>query len=614
MATVRSVLGAVWGGLDGLRKFLHLLILLTILGFVIGALRVSVPSVADKTALVIAPEGRLVEQLSGDPLSRAVSQARGQGRTETLLWDLVDSIRAGAKDQRVRVLVLDLDNFDAAGGQPTLEELARAIREFKSSGKKVIAYGTSYLRDQYYLASQADEIYLDPQGWVLIDGYGRYPTYFKDALDKLNVDINVFRVGAYKSAVETYTRNDMSPQDREESLAYLGALWRGYQKAVTEGRKLRADALANYIDTLPQTTVAASGATAKVALAAGLVTGLKSKLEVEQKLIGMVGQDDASGSFVSVSNQDYARIARTQNALGHYDRTRIGVIVAEGEILDGSQPPGSVGGDSLARLIRQAKLDDKIRAVLLRVDSPGGSVTASEQIYRELRALQAAGKPVIVSMSAYAASGGYYISAPASEIWASPTTITGSIGIFAVIPTFSRTLGKIGVNVDGVGTTPLAGQLRLDRPLSAEARTLLQATVDHGYDEFLARVSAGRHKTREQVDAIGQGRVWAGADAARIGLVDHLGSFDDAVKALAQRAKLSQYKLEFLEPELSWAQTLALQMRVWGVRTFFTLDDESRAAAQLTQHLEDPLMREVTRLSRFSIPNRLYAYCFCSAD
>jgi len=247
---------------------------------------------------------------------------------------------------------------------------------------------------------------------------------------------------------------------------------------------------------------------------------------------------------------------------------------------------------------------------VLRVDSPGGSVLASEEIYRELLALRASGKPVVVSMSGYAASGGYYISAPADEIWSSPATLTGSIGIFAIIPTIDKTLGKVGVSVDGVGTTPLSGQLRIDRPLGDEARTLLQSQIDRGYQEFLARVAAGRKKTAEQVDTIAQGRVWAGSDAHRLGLVDHLGSFNDAVKAAARRAKLTDYATEFIEPELSWAQALALQLRSRVARMLFHASRDEVALSELAQRF-DPVTREVARLSRFSVPDRLYAYCFC---
>ncbi len=616
MDTLRRVLQGIWRGLDGLRKVLHLLVLLAILGFIIAVIRVSIPRVPDSAALVVRPEGQLVEQLSGAPLQRAVSQAQGEQRAETLLWDLVDAIRAAGRDPRIKALVLDLDDFEGADGLPPLQELGRAIRDFRASGKKVIAFGTTFLRDQYYVAAQADEVYLDPLGYVLIDGYGRFPLYFKNALDKLDVDLNVFRVGQYKSAVEEFTRDDMSPQDREQSLAYLGSLWSTYQEDLTAVRHLEPGAIDRYVNSLAQATAAANNSTAEAALRAGLVTGLKSKQEVEQRLIDLVGEDQTTGSFRGVSSDDYVRVVRGDTALGRRDRTRIGVIVASGDISDGDQPPGTIGGDSTSRLIRQARLDDRIRAVVLRVDSPGGSVSASDQIYHEIRALQASGKPVVVSMSSYAASGGYYISAPANEIWASPATITGSIGIFALVPTINRTIAKAGLAVDGVGTTPLSGQLQLLRPLNSEARAFLEDTVNHGYDEFVARVASGRRMTAQQVNAIGQGRVWSGADGARIGLVNHLGSFDDAVKAAARLAKVSQYRIQFIQPEVTWAQALALAFETKAARALLSadrvaLDPGVQSAAILARRL-DPLARELEHLSRLMLPNRLYSYCFCS--
>ena len=610
--TPRSFFSGLWRGLDGLRKVLQLIVLLVIFAVFIAVLRGSVPRIPAKAALLVAPEGELVEQLSGEPVERALEEARGEGHVQTLLWDLTDSIRAAASDARIQAVALDLEKFDGAT-QPTLEELALALREFRASGKKVIAYGAELTQERYYLAAQADEIYLDPMGFVLIDGYDRYRTYFKDALDKLGVGINVFRVGAFKSAVETYTRSSMSPEDREESLGYLGVLWSSYQQAVTRARKLPADALTRYVDSLAKTVPAARGDAAQVALRAGLVTAVKTRLEAEKRLIGLVGEDDSNGSFRSVSAADYAHFARAEKKTRAGGKPRVGVIVASGEILDGDQPPGTVGGESTSHLIREARLDKEIKAVVLRVDSPGGSVMASEEIYRELRALRAAGKPLVVSMSGYAASGGYYISAPADEIWASPATLTGSIGIFAIIPTVDKTLGKIGVNVDGVGTTPLSGQLRLDRPLGEEARALLQSQINRGYDEFVARVAAGRKKTPEQIDTIAQGHVWAGTDAHRLGLVDHLGSFNDAVKAAARRAKLTDYAPEFIEPELTWAQQLALQLRSRLAGLLLRASPGERALSELAQRF-DPVTREVTRLNRFSVPNRLYAYCFCELN
>src|SRR5215471_5551932 len=607
--TLRSFFSSLWRGLDGVRKALHLILLLAIFGLLIGLLRGSVPRIPAKAALLVAPEGQLVEQLSGDPLERALQQTRGETHRETLLWELTDSIRAAANDARIQAVALDLDKFEG-GTQPTLEELAAALREFRASGKKVIAYGTEMSQERYYLAAQADEVLLDPMGFVLIDGYHRYRHFLKDVLDKLGVEINVFRVGAFKSAVETFTRTNMSPEDREESRVYLNALWSSYQAAVTRARKLPPDALEKYVDSLAKTVSAAGGDTARVALQANLVSGLKTRIEFEQRLIGLVGKDDDNESFKSISADDYVRYARAQKKLKADGKPRIGVIVAEGDILDGDQPPGSVGGDSVARLIRQARTDKEIKAVVLRVDSPGGSVLASEQIYRELLALRSAGKPLVVSMSGYAASGGYYISAPADEIWASPATITGSIGIFAIIPTIDRTLGKVGVGVDGVGTTPLSGQLRLDRPLGDEARTLLQSTVSRGYDEFLERVATGRKKSRDQVDAIAQGRVWAGTDARNRGLVDQLGLFNDATRAAARRAKVTDYALEFIEPELTWAQALALQLRSSLATLFLRTSPTETALMQLAQRL-DPVTLEAQRLAHFTVPNRLYAYCFC---
>ncbi|HEV2442089.1 MAG TPA: signal peptide peptidase SppA [Steroidobacteraceae bacterium] len=614
--TWRAILLGIWRGLDGLRKALHLVLLIVIFGVIVWAVSSSAPSVPDRAALVVAPEGRLVEQLSGDAVQRAVQNAQGQGRQETLLWDLVEAIRGAAADNRIRVLVLDLDKMDGAG-QPMLEELAAAIGKFRASGKPVIAYGTVYDQDGYYLAAQADKVYLDPSGYVMIEGFARYSLYFKGLLQKLGVDVNVFRVGTFKSAVEIFTRNDMSPADKQQSLTYLNTLWSTYQSAMTAARKLPAGAIGNYVDSLPKSVSAANGDAAKVALQAGLVTALANRLEVRRQLIGLVGEDKSTGSFKQISAEDYARIVDARKTIRDGDgNASIGVIVASGEIRDGKAPPGTIGGDSLAELIRQARFDKDIKAVVLRVDSPGGSVAASEEIYQELQALRAAGKPLVVSMGDLAASGGYYISAPANQIWASPATLTGSIGIFAIIPTISQTLSKVGVGVDGVGTTALAGALSIERPLSPEISGLLQSQVDRGYQQFLDRVASGRRETPQQIDAIGQGRVWAGADARRIGLVDRLGTLEDAVKAAAQFAKLTRYQVEFVQPHLSWTEQLfqQTQARAAGAAvSLFHADAQSLGLAEVANRL-DPVARDLGQLARFSVPGHLYSYCFCGVS
>jgi protease-4 len=603
----------LWHALDTLRRFLHLLLLLALLGLVIGALRQAVPRIPDKAALLVRPSGELVEQLSGEPIERAFNEAQGEGAPQTLLWDLTTAIRAAATDPRIVVLVLDTDQMSSSG-QVKLEELAAAIADFRRSGKKVIAHGTYFLQSQYYLAAQADELYLDPLGFVLLDGYSRYRMFFKGALDKLSVDMHLFRVGKFKSAAETYTRQDMSAEDRLESQTYLNALWGGYVAAVAGARHLKPEAIRAYSEDYAASVVAAGGDTAKLAHDDGLVTDLRTSSQVEQRLIDLVGADAGTKSYRVVGVADYLRATHAEDRL-RGKGPGVGVIVASGEILDGKQPPGTVGGESTAALLRTARQDEDIRAVVLRVDSPGGSVLASEQIYREVRALKAAGKPVVVSMSDVAASGGYYIAVPADEIIASPNTITGSIGVFAALPTFSRTLARLGVTVDGIATTPIAGAARLDRPLSPEAGKVLQATVDHVYGEFIEHVASARGKSHDAIDAIAQGRVWAGVDARANGLVDRFGGYGDAVAAAARRAGLTgSYGVRRIEPELSITQQLLLQLHdgvVTGLGRMGVL--HAPAGMALVQQLL-PLDRELARWARLRSPDAMYAYCFCGVE
>lgn len=602
----------VWRGLDVLRRFLHLLLLLLLFGFVIGALRGTIPKLPSQAALVLHPEGQIVEELASDPLTRAFSEASGQGQPQTLLWDLTDSIRHAATDQRVTLLVLELDDMDGAG-QPTLEELAAALQTFRASGKKVIAYGTDLSQSRYYLAAQADEIYLDPFGSVVIDGFERYRTYLKGALDKLSVDMHLFRVGMYKSAAETYTRTDMSKEDREESLAYLNALWNGYQAAVGSARQLSPSAVGTYANSFVTRVREAKGDAAKVALDAGLVTGLASAPEVEQRLIELGGEDESTNSFRAISGRDYIRVMKAEKKVQGDGGRRVEVIIASGDMLDGDQPPGTIGGHSTAALLRDARLDDDVKAVVLRIDTGGGSALAAEQIYREVIALKAAGKPVVASFGDYAASGGYYIAAPADEIFSSANTITGSIGIFATLPTVDRSLARLGITVDGVGTTELSGAMRIDRPMTPQLRDYLQATVERGYEQFLSHVAEGRKRTRDEIHEIAQGRVWVGSDARRIGLVDSVGTVDDAIRSAANRAQLGDdYHVERSQQSLSWAQELALQLKMKLVRFAGSLmkgnGDVARVRAMLA-----PVEGEIARFVRLAERGGTFAYCFCSA-
>jgi protease-4 len=609
-STVKGFFLLVWRLLDGIRKGLSLILLLLIFGFLLAALHTSVPVVPKSAALVIDPQGELVEQLSADPLRRAIGQASGGPAPETLLRDVTDAIAAAKDDARIKLIVLDLGEL-APSGLSKLQEIGAAIREFRAAGKRVVVAADSLDQTQFYLAAQAGEVYLDPLGLVYVDGFSYYRMFFKDAIDKLGIDVNVFRAGTFKSYTDQYSRSDMAPSEREESSAWLNVLWHAYVNDVTRARSLPATALDDYITQGPAALAALHGDSAKLALQRGLVTGLKSRRQLADELKTLVDEDPDTHSFNQVSMSQYLAAIRSKKALKPKADARVGIVVAAGEILDGHQPPGTIGGESTSDLLRQARYDNGIRAVVLRVDSPGGSMFASEQILREVQSLRKAGKPVVVSMSTYAASGGYYISAAANEIFASPTTLTGSIGVFSVVPTFEHTLDKLGVKVDGIGTTPLAGGMRLDRALSADTRELLQSSVDHAYAEFLDRVGEGRKKSAEDIDKIAQGRVWAGADAEKIGLVDHLGGLSDAVAAAAKLADLNgDYGVEYIQQELSLREQLLMQFKS-GTMNFAAAAGLLPARSELERVL-DPVLTQAREIARLNDPRGLYAYCWCT--
>src|ERR1700675_1232286 len=601
--------GLVWRILEAIRRVLHLILLLVIFGFVLAALHTSNPVIPHTAALLIAPEGSLVEQLSSDPVRRAFGEASGGPAPETLLRDVTDAVAAAKTDSRIKLILLDLGSLDSTG-LSKLQEIGAALRDFRAAGKRVVAAADSLDQTQYYLAAQAREVYLDPLGLVYLAGFSYYRMYLKDAIEKLGVEVNVFRAGTYKSFTDQFSRSDMAASEREESSVWLEALWNAYQQDVTRARSLPAGALNEFVGDEPAALTAVNGDAAKLALQRGLVTALKSRRQVADDLKALVGEDEDSHSFNSIGMNQYLASVRSKHVLKSKSEAKVGIVVASGEILDGHQPPGTIGGESTADLLRQARYDNTVKAVVLRVDSPGGSEFASEQILREVQALRKAGKPVVVSMSSYAASGGYYISSAANQIFASPTTLTGSIGVFSVVPTFQRTLEKLGVKVDGLGTTAIAGDMRLDRALTPATRRILQTSVDHAYAEFLRRVADGRKKAVEDVDKIAQGRVWAGVDAQRIGLVDHLGGLKDATDAAAKLGELSaDYAVDYIEPELSLRQQLLMQLRSETLR----LGQIAGFVAPRgdVERMLDPLLEQARAIARLNDPRGLYAYCWC---
>lgn len=610
-STILIVLGAIWRGLDRIRRFLHLLLVLAIFLFLLVLAVPHQPIVPGTAALVLAPEGVLVDQLSGDPFERALARAQGLGFSETRLKDLIDAVRAATEDDRIKAIVLQLDGL-GGGGLSKLEELAEELDRFSASGKSIIAAGSAYGRDQYYLAAHADEVLMHPMGLVLVEGYGTYIPYYKTVLDKLYVDYNVWTVGEYKSFVEPYTRDDMSPADREARGEYLSALWDFYQQDIAATRNLDAGGLQRYADSFVELLRDAQGDTAQLALDYGLVDEVLTFDQMRERIREVVGaQDDGQDSYPSIGHRDYLKAIRATD-FGSISGNKVAVVVASGTILDGQQPPGSIGGDSMARQIRSVREDETNRALVLRVDSPGGSAFASEVIRRELELFRETERPIVVSMGSVAASGGYWISMDADEIWASPATLTGSIGVGATFPTFQRTLAEIGVNVDGVGTTALSGQMDPLQGIGEDMSEYIGLSIRHTYDEFVSKVAQGREMDVATVERSAQGRVWIGSEAEQRGLVDRLGSLDDAIHSAAELAGLAEgsYAIDYVEPQLGLAERLALELVQAAAPVLSTIGFEPRMPAAI-QRLLAVASEPLAFLEQMNDPRGIYAYCFC---
>ncbi|MEM1103002.1 MAG: signal peptide peptidase SppA [Pseudomonadota bacterium] len=564
--------------------------------------------VPERAALVIAPRGVLVEQAQEtDPVTALTQQAFGGGEDgEVELRDIVDAIGRAAKDERIAAIVLQLQELIISDSDASKTyAIADAVDAAREAGKPVVAMGDAYNQSQYLIAAHADEVLLNPMGGIVLTGYGRYGSYFRSMLEKLDVTVNVFKVGEFKSAVEPFTRDSMSEAAKTANIAYLSALWSAYVQDVETARGLPAGALDRYVDEADAVLRAAGGDPAETALRAGLVDKLSTRPEQLARLIELVGEDAELQSFAQIDMGAYLAATRPAAKSG----AAVGVVTAAGAIMDGEQPSGTVGGDTVARLLRQARNDSDVKAVVLRVDSPGGSAFASEIIRQEILELKKAGKPVVASMGSLAASGGYWISASADEIWARDTTITGSIGVFGLLPTFEGSLENIGVTNDGVGTSELAG-LSLARPLSPIARSIFQQSVEDTYGDFLKIVSEGRDMPIERVDQVAQGRVWIGSTAQNLGLVDEIGDLDDAVAAAARRADLASYEVKDITRPLTPFEEFLLQLVETSQAAAPSLFAAERdGAPSLLQRLTRRLAEDLEWAQRFNDPNGAYALC-----
>lgn len=608
MARKPSLLGRIFSGIWRTVALIYaLLFVLVLLVVPVGVYLAffSGPQVAvdQETALVWAPTGTLVEQRSGS-VGSIVGSLVSQPQRESVVRDLIEALDRAADDDRIKLAFLKLDELGAA--QPgQLQDLVTAIDRFKKSGKPVVAWSPSYNQAQYELASHADTIYLDSLGYVFIPGYGVFRSYYKDALDKLGVTINVFRVGKYKSYVEPFTRNDMSPQARAANKTWMNSLWKAYRTQVSAERDITPEDVAGYIDDFAATLDRMDGDAAQMARDAGLVDRIAPLETVRDDMREQVGTDPDHGSFRQINQVDYLQATSSEQPAPRTD-SRIALVTVEGAIVDGESVPDSAGGDTVARLIAKARRDDHVASLLVRVNSPGGSITASERIRREIALTREAGKPIVVSMAGVAASGGYWISMNADQIWAEPTTITGSIGVFGMIPTISKPLNDLGIHTDGVGTTPLSGALRIDRPLSDEVKTMLQAGVEHGYAQFVGQVADARDMTEDAVRRIAGGRVWSGADAERLGLVDKLGDYTQAEQAAAKLAGLEpgDYSVKPMQPPSS--------LRA-AIRQFLSSNVRSGLLPDWATSIADEPALDWLRHG-LNDPRNLYAHCFCELD
>jgi len=605
---VRRFFGAIGRAITWFRVVLSNLLFLFILVVVFMALSPTQPvQLPDEFALRLAPSGFLVEEQSYvDPLSLLMGTDINE--METPVHKLIDAIDAGRDDPRVTALVLELDDF-MGGGISKLEEVGAALARFRESDKPIIAVSDFYTQEQYYLASQADEVYLDPMGSVLLTGFASYRNYFKSALDKLAINFHVFRVGDYKDFTEPFTRDDMSEESREHNSEWLNQLWGVFTSRVEGWRQLPAGAIDDYILQLDESLSEVGGSGSQLAMDARLVDGLLNVQERDRLLTERFGRSPFGDHYNSVNHNAY--IADVGRHKAPEAEGKIGLLIATGNITTGEQAQGGIGSETFQQRLQQVREDANIKALVVRLDTGGGSAYASEVIRAELARLRADGIPVLVSMGSMAASGGYWIAAGADEIWATPTTLTGSIGVFGAIPTFEDSLEKLGIHVDGVGTTPMAGAMRLDRGLSPQASNVIQQSVDNIYNHFLRTVGEARGMEADAVHEIAQGRIWTGATAKELGLVDQLGDLDEVIAAAASHIGLEEYRVQPITRPLSPFEVLMQEFSQRQVSAYVP-DFGGGSQRFLSSDLErklSPLLAPLRALSELDDNRAVYARC-----
>lgn len=556
---IRVFFGTLWSIVNFTNHLVFNLIMLFILLAIIAVVSAGMSAksftpLQEKTALVLDLDGVLVEQRTIDTISSALAEAQGDGKREIRLRDVLRVIEAAKTDPKITHLLIKTDGF-AVQGMASAREIAAALQDFKASKKPVYAFAENYEQKQYLLASQADKVFLDPDGSFFLEGLGRYRLFYREALeDKLELNVHLFRVGEFKSAAEPFILDAASAESKEADLYWMNDIWQRYLQQIGKARGLKAEAITQAIDQLPARLATANGDLAQMALNEKWVDGLKTSYEMEEYLVEQgVAFDEDNNSFRQIGMVDYLGHANNARMTRPQKDSTVAVVVAQGEISDGEQPQGAVGGVTTSELIRAAREDEAVKALVLRVDSPGGAVFASEQIRREVALTKAAGKPVVVSMANVAASGGYWISMNADRIYADESTITGSIGIFGLMVRAPRTLEKLGIRSDGVTTTPWGGAFDISRPMDEPTKQVIQSVIERGYSQFIGKVAKARDLSTEQVDGNARGRVWSGAQAKEKGLIDAFGGLNTAIYDAASRAKLGKdsFNVEYIETPLT---------------------------------------------------------------
>ena len=607
---IRRFFSAIWNGITRVRLALsNILFLLFIALIYFVYLGGGAEPPPERAALLLNLAGSVVDQKSQvEPLQALLGEPAPEDH-EVLLRDVIEAIEYGAADPAVNSLVMELDELVYLGISKT-QEIAVALEAFKATGKPVVAVGDFFTQDQFLLASYADTVIVNPFGGVGLEGFASYRNYFRETLEKMSVSMHVFHAGEFKSIAEPFLRDDMSPGEKLITGRWLEVLWGQYAATVEAQRELPPGSVNAYVNDFARLLDEQGGDSAALAEKVGLVDKLMDRDEANDYLADLVGATTEDGLYEAVLFEPYVRRMRPSR-LTAMEGDRVAVITAEGNIVPGDQPPGSIGGDSLAELISTTADEDGVGAIVLRVNSGGGSVFASEVIRREVLRTRAKGVPVVISMGSVAASGGYYIAAEADEIWATPATITGSIGVFAAFPTFEKLLERIGVYTDGIGTTDMAGSLRLDRPLNPDLAEIIRSGVDFNYRNFVELVAQGRDLTPEQVDGVAQGRIWSAPDALEHGLLDGLGSLDDAVAAAAARAGLEDYKVDYVEMPLTPRELFLQQLadRVGSLRLW-----TPPAVTASLEVLLAPVADAAAELASLKDPRHIYARCLdCGA-